>query len=489
MRSVGISGDHLHALARNDFSYFARGGMKVLLPATEILWNWHLDLICNRLEDVIEGRIRRLIINIPPRYGKSLITSVSLPAYILGRKPEAEVVCISYAQGLSEKMAHDTRRLMNSPYYHRLFGPRLTSPRAKLGELKTGQGGCRLATSVDGTLTGRGGDFILIDDPLKPGEAASDTCRQAVNDWYDSTVTSRLNNKETGAIVIIMQRLHEDDLVGHLTAQGDWEVLSLPAIAEENEVHVLRTPLGLRTHIRKAGEALHPQRESIAVIERERTRMGSYVFAAQYQQRPAPAGGGEIRPEWFRSYDAQRPPEFTQIVQSWDTASKDSERADYSVCTTWGQTRERQYYLLDVYRDRLQFPDLKRKLRQLAELHKASQVLIEDTASGIQLLQELRFEGLTSIHAIKPKGSKYERLIARTPLIEAGKVWIPDQAHWLDAFLHEVAMFPNGRHDDQIDSLSQALAWLHDTGGAAHWLWAMDEVDRLRGLNGGNQMS
>lgn len=145
-----------------------------------------------------------------------------------------------------------------------------------------------------------------------------------------------------------------------------------------------------------------------------------------------------------------------------------------------GQSRERNYYLLDVYRARLLFPDLKRKLRQLAELHKASHVIIEDTASGIQLLQELRLEGFASLQAVKPKGSKYERLIARTPLIEAGKVWIPDQAHWLEAFLHEVAMFPNGRHDDQIDSLSQALAWLHDTGGPAHWLWVMDEVDRMR---------
>ena len=477
--------DHIHALARQKFGFFARGAMKALLPATDLSWNWHLDLLCNRLEDVLEGRTQRLIINIPPRHGKSLIASVSLPAYILGLWPEAEVVCVSYAQGLTDKMASDTRRLMNSRFYQELFGPRLISPRAKLGELKTGQGGSRLATSVDGTLTGRGGDFIILDDPLNPGQAASETRRQAVNDWYDRTVPSRPNNKASGAIIVIMQRLHEDDLVGHLRAQGHWDVLSLPAIAEVDEVHDIRTPVGMRTHVRKQGEALHPERESLVQLEQRKSEMGSYDFAAQYQQRPAPRGGGVIKVEWFRTFDPEYPPEFFRIIQSWDTASKDSERSDYSVCTTWGQTKERHNYLLDVYRARLLFPDLKRKVRQLAELQKASHVLIEDTASGIQLIQEQRLEGFANIQAIKAKGSKYERMIAQTAAIEAGKVWIPNQAHWRDAFLDEAALFPNVTHDDQIDSMSQGLGWLNNHGGPEYWLWVMDEVDRRRGEGDG----
>lgn len=472
--------DHLRALARSSLAFFCRGGMKQLLPQTDILWNWHLDLIASRLEDVMEGRTRRLIINIPPRYGKSLLASVCFPAFILGHNPAAEVVCVSYAQDLAEKMASDTRRLMNSAYYLDLFGGRLASPRSRLAELKTLEGGCRLATSVEGTLTGRGGDIIIIDDPLKPSEARSDTQRLAVNRWYDSTAATRANNKETGAIIVIMQRLHEDDLVGHLQEQGHWEVLSLPAIAEEDEEHHIRTPLGVRTYRRKEGELLHPARESMERIREAQVTLGSYDFAAQYQQRPAPAGGGDIRPEWFPSFDPQRPPEFVRKVQSWDTAAKDGERNDYSACTTVGETKDRTYYVLDVYRGRLKFPELKRKVRELAELHEVSTVLIEDTSSGIQLIQEMRSEGFARLQAIKPKGSKYQRITARTAMIEAEKVWLPSQAHWRDGLLHEAAMFPNGKHDDQLDSLAQALEWMADCSGPEYWLWMMKEVDRMR---------
>ena len=247
MAPPDLTPEHLRALARRDFAFFARGSFKELHPATDILWNWHIDLIASHLMDVFEGRCRRLIINIPPRYGKSMLASIAFPAFILGHKPEAEVICVSYAQSLAEKMADTTRRLMTSKFYIDTFGPRLTSDRVKLSELKTNAGGSRLATSVEGTLTGRGGNFLIIDDPMKPNEASSDVRRASVNDWFDSTVFSRPNDKAKGAIIVIMQRLHEDDLVGHLLKHEGWTVLSLPAIAEENETHVFRTALGVRT--------------------------------------------------------------------------------------------------------------------------------------------------------------------------------------------------------------------------------------------------
>ena len=480
MASFKATPEHLRALARVSFPFFCRGGMQTLLPATPILSNWHLDLIANKLEDVMEGRCRRLIINIPPRYGKSLIGSVCFPAFILGRRPTAEVVCISYSAVLAEKMARDTRRLMNSGYYLGLFGQRLTSSRSRLGELKTPEGGGRLATSVEGTITGRGGNFIIIDDPLRPGDAMSDVKRQGVNNWFDSTIVSRPNNKETDGIVVIMQRLHEDDLVGHLITQGHWEVLSLPVIAEEDEEHQVRTPFGVQITRRKAGEALHPARESLARIAETRAGMSAYDFAAQFQQRPAPAGGGDIRPEWFRIYPAMSPPKFTRKIQSWDTAAKDSNRHDFSVCITLGETADRQWYIIDLYRERLLFPDLKRKIRELAELHEVSTVLIEDTSSGTQLFQDMRYEGFARLIPVKPKGSKNERMIACTPVIEGGKVWWPDQAHWRAIFENELLMFPSGKNDDQIDALSQGLKWISDTSGPAHFLWALDEVERQR---------
>lgn len=475
-----VTPEHLRALSRRSFPFFCRGAFLELNPSVNILWNWHLDLIASRMQDVMEGRCRRLIVNIPPRYGKSLIASVAFPAYVLGHNPHAELICASYAHGLSEKMARDTRRLMETPFYQQLFGTPLASNRESLTEIKTSAGGYRMATSVEGTLTGRGGNYIIIDDPMKPMDGASDVKRQAVNDWFDSTVVSRPNNKETDAIVIIMQRLHEDDLVGHLLGKGDWEVVSLPAVAETEETWTFMGPLGLASAHRAEGEALHPARESLARIAEVQSTMTAYDFAAQYQQRPAPAGGGEIRADWFRTFDPENLPSFTRVIQSWDTAATDGARSDYTVCMTIGETQDRNYYVLDCYRGRLLYPDLKRKVRELADLHGIKNVLIEKASSGEALSQEMRLEGFYKVYPITPKGSKYERIVARTALMEAGKVWLPAQAHWVPALIQEAVLWPNGRYDDQLDALSQGLQWMTDSSGPAYFLWALEEADRLR---------
>ena len=473
---------HLRALARKDFGFFARGGLQELHPAVRILWNWHLDLICSHLMDVFEGRTRRLIINIPPRYGKSLLASIAFPAFILGHRPEAEIICMSYAQDLSEGLAEKTRRLMNSQFYLDTFGPRLLSNRVRLRELKTSGGGSRLATSVEGTLTGRGGNFLIIDDAIKPQEAESEVRRNSVNQWFDSTVYSRTNDKAKGAIIVIMQRLHEDDLVGHITERGDWTVLSLPIIAEQDEMHSFNTALGRQTVFRKEGEALHPERESLEQIAITKTNMGTRDFLAQCQQRPAPKDGEIICWDWFRTFDPASPPKFTRIVQSWDTASTDKTQSDFSVGMTFGETSDQHWYLLDLYRGKLKFPDLRRKVRELADLHRATNVLIEHCASGIQLAQQLREEGFVKVEAIKPEGSKFERLTACSARIEAGKVWIPVQAHWLEPLRHELTFFPRGKHDDQADALSQGILWLSEMNEAANWLRTAREVLRLRSI-------
>ena len=232
-------------------------------------------------------------------------------------------------------------------------------PREPLAELATTDGGFRLATSVGGVLTGRGADVILIDDPLKPADAMSQSRRAAANDWFDSTLYSRLNDKQKGAIVIVMQRLHEDDLAGHVLGQGGWEVVSFPAVAEDDETHAIETPRGPWTFRRSAGAALDPAREPLPTLERIRATIGEYNFAAQYQQRPAPAGGGMIKAAWLQRFRLADPPPFDRIVQSWDTANKPSELADYSVCTTWGVKGPR-FYLLNVLRKKLSYPELRR---------------------------------------------------------------------------------------------------------------------------------
>lgn len=476
--TVTITPAHAQALARSNFAFFCRGAFKELLPTTKIHWNWHLDRIANEIEDVLSGKTRQLIINIPPRYGKSLIVSVALPAFLLGHDPTAEIVCVSYAQDLADKMAFDTRRLMNSAWYQGIFATRLSNPRAKLAELTTTAGGCRLATSTGGMLTGRGGNIVIIDDPLKPSEAISKLQREAVNLWFDTTVTTRTNDKEKGAKILIMQRLHENDLTGHLQAQGNWRVLSLPAIAEADEVHQIRTISGVHTIYRQEGEALHPERESLARIEESKTAMGSFAFAAQYQQRPAPAGGGLVREEWFGEYDPAHLPDCDRIYQSWDTASKASELADFSVCTTWGK-KGKLMFLLHVLRKRMEYPELKRTVIAHAKAYEADIVLIEDCASGMALLQDLKAEGLYKVQAVKPQGDKVMRFERQTAAIEAGFILLPRHAGWRPTYLDEVLVFPAGRYDDQVDSTAQALEFMQHHQGMTPDDW-MDFLKRDR---------
>jgi hypothetical protein len=221
---------------------------------------------------------------------------------LLQNYPAAQIICASYGQDLADKHSMDCRALMASQWYRGLFPTRLSSQKQSVQEFLTTQGGSRLSTSVGGVLTGRGADLIIIDDPLKPDEALSDTQRKAVNDWYDHTLYSRLNDKQSGIIVIIMQRLHQDDLVGHVLEQETWEHVRLPAIAEQEEIHLVESPLGSRWVSRHVGEALHPEREPLPILGHIRRTIGEYNFAGQYQQQPAPLGGGMVKTDWFKSY-------------------------------------------------------------------------------------------------------------------------------------------------------------------------------------------
>lgn len=460
-------------LLRNDFHAFLHRSFCELNPRTSFLDNWHVAVLAAKLEGVRRGETRRLIVNLPPRHLKSHAASVAFPAWWLGHDPSAQILCVSYGQELSDKLSRDCRALMTSRFYERLFATRLSPMRSAVEEFATTAHGFRLATSVGGVVTGRGGDVIVIDDPLKPEEAVSDSFRARVNDWYDNTLYSRLNDRRKGAIVLIMQRLHEDDLVGHVLAQEDWEVVSFPAIAEDDERYEIATASGVRTFGRKAGEALHAEREPLEEIERIRRALGSWNFAGQYQQRPAPVGGAMVKREWFKFFDSEPRP-FERIVQSWDTANKATELADYSVCTTWG-VKQKHFYLIDVFRRKLNYPELKRAVVARAGQFGAESVLIEDRASGTQLIQELVREGLVQVRKVVPDADKVMRLHAQTGAIENGFVHLPVHAPWLEEYLAELMTFPKSRHDDQVDSTSQALAWLSRPGPMASWLEMMEE--------------
>jgi predicted phage terminase large subunit-like protein len=451
------------AILRSDFYGFIERSFYELNPVTPFMDHWHIEVLAYELEQVRLGRTKRLIINLPPRSLKSHCASVALPTWILGHEPGAQIICASYAQDLSDKFASDCRTLMMSPMYKNIFPTRLSSLRPALHELITTRRGFRLATSVGGVLTGRGADILIIDDPLKPEEAASEVERKKVNDWYDHTLLTRLNDKRDGRIIVIMQRLHQNDLTGHLLEKEHWKVLRFPAIAAEDETFSVPTPFGnVRTYSRKTGEALHPEREDLATLEQMKSNLGSYNFAGQYQQSPAPQGGGMIKEKWFKTYTPQSLPEtFDYIFQSWDTANKVTELSDHSVCTTWGK-KGTYLYLLHVYRKKMDYPTLKRAVVEQAGLWGARLIVIEDKASGTQLIQELAFEGVYNIQSYQPgpNQDKVMRMFACCNLIENGWLYLPEKADWLTEFINELTVFPNGKYDDQVDSTSQALDWI-----------------------------
>jgi predicted phage terminase large subunit-like protein len=454
-----LTPNEYRALLRSDFTAFIERSFNELNPTTPYLSNWHIEVIAAELEACRRGETKRLIINVPPRSLKSHCVSVAFPAWLLGHDPSAQIIVASYAQELANKLSSDCRSLFASSFYRDLFSTRLSPQRQAVQEFMTTHQGFRLSTSIGGVLTGRGADFIIIDDPLKPDEALSDTLRKAVNDWFDHTLYSRLNNKRSGCIVLIMQRLHEDDLVGHVLGVEPWKVIRFPAIAEEDETHVIQSLYGTRRVGRRAGEALHPEREPLEVLNHLREALGEYNFAGQYQQSPAPLGGGLVKAEWFKIYSAvDLPAKFELIFQSWDTANKPTELSDYSVCTTWG-AKDKRLYLLNVYRKRVSYPELKRAVREQAEAFGAGTILIEDKASGTQLIQELVNEGVHSIKKYEPTMDKTMRMHSVTSTIENGFAHLPGKAAWLGEYLQELTSFPNGKYDDQADSTSQALDW------------------------------
>jgi predicted phage terminase large subunit-like protein len=455
-----MSGDArlLRAFLRQDLSIFVQKAFTTLEPGTRYLHNWHIDHLCWQLLRVERGELRRLIINVPPRSMKSLTVSVAFTAWVLGRDPTKKIICVSYAEDLARKLALDSRSLIESRWYRELFPAlRLTSQRPPLMNLATTAHGYRFAAGLNGSILGRGADLIVIDDPIKAVDALSAAERRRVNEAFDNTLYTRLNDKRRGAIVIIMQRLHEDDLVGHILTQGEWEVVALPAVATEDKSYQLSDDSS-DVHWRRAGDLLHPAREPHEVLEALRRAQGSLVFSAQYQQAPVPPEGNIVKREWLRTY-ATRPDSFDLVIASWDTASTLSGDADYSVGTVWG-ARGLDFFLLDLVRQRYEVPELRRAILALAQKWQLHQTIIEDSDIGRAIVQDLRRAHELRPILQRPRFDKEARFLAQSARFESGQVHVPADAPWLAPWLDELLGFPNTRHDDQADSTSQALNYL-----------------------------
>ena len=450
--------NELDATLRSDLSLFVRKVFATVSPNDAFKPNWHIEAIAHELTRCHAGENRRLLITQPPRSLKSICASVAFPAWALGHDPTQRFLCVSYSEGLANEFTRQFRMVTESEWYRRVFpGMRLKTETRT--EAITTRGGGRVALSVGGSITGRGADFIIIDDPLKAEDGASETARTRVIDWYHGTLSTRLNDKEQGVIILVMQRLHQEDLAGFVIERGGWHELNLPAIATDDQA----VPVGPdEMYHRKEGSILHPERESRETLERIKAEIGSLQFSHNTSRAP-------FRPKATSSSASGSGPMTLPPLavpgsgscKAGTSATTTDERNDWSVCTTWA-IKQKKFYLLDVWRDQVEFPALRRKIIDHALSYQVQTVLIEKAGPGLQLVQEPRNDqtpGFPWPTGIVPEGDKWMRMEAQTPRFEAGHVLLPEEAPWLADFLDELLTFPRGRHDDQVDSVSQFLKW------------------------------
>lgn len=443
-------------LMRRHFPLFLMRAFPHIKGGQLLAPNWHHSAMAYELERVRRGENLRLLVTLPPRSLKSMTISSVWIAWMLGLDPSLNFVGVSYSNELQGKLARDCLAIMQSSWYKEVFPGTILSARRRAMDFETTRHGGRLGTSITGTLTGRGGDIIVLDDVIKPDEADSDVVRENVNEWYRSTLASRLNNKESGAIIVVMQRLHQFDLPGMLLEAGGWDQLCLPAIAPAEELVPL---LDGTIHRRGAGEALHPQHESLAALERIRREMGSHRFAAQYLENPVPAEGNIIKAIWLKTSSNDLDRSHGYIIQSWDTGNKVGPNCAYSCCVT-ALVRGNDVYILHVLRRRMEIHELRNAVIELARAYNARELLIEDMASGQQLIQELlriKPHGVPVPIPEKPSTDKESRIRGVAAMIEAGQLHLPREEPWLVDFKAELLGFPHTRYRDQVDALSQLL--------------------------------
>lgn len=442
-------------LAERGLAEYVKQAWRVIEPHTALYWNWHIELICEYLEALHAGQIQDLIINEPPRHMKSTVCSVCFPSWVWIREPGHQFLTASYGSDLATRDSVKSRRIIESAWYQARWGDRfkLTTDQNVKTRYENDQGGHRIATSVGGGATGDGGDTIIVDDPHNIQEIYSKTKRRTVQRWWDEVISTRRNNPSTARRLVIMQRGHQDDLIGHLIKVGGYEMLVIPTEAEKKTVH--RFPISGREVHREEGDLLWPDRFNAEFVTKEKPRMGTFAWSAQYQQHPVPITGGLLKRDWWKFYKVL-PGDVEPFTQSWDTASKEGQSNDYSVCIT-ATRNETGIYLTDLWRDKVLFPALKVAARGQFTRYNAMAVLIEDKSSGIALQQSLQHDSLMPIQPVQVDRDKVSRVSAISPTIEAGNVWLPEDAWWTQILIDECADFPNGENDDMVDALSQLL--------------------------------
>src|SRR5260370_9866362 len=400
-------------LAKRSLVEFVRQAWPIL-ERKKIEWNWHLDLICEYLEQVSAGAISRLVINCPPRFMKSLLVSVFWPVWTWTTHPETRWLFASYAKSLALKHSRDRRKLLLSDWYSSTFpGVRLSGDDNTQAAFSNTAEGAMRATSVGASVTGFGAETIVIDDLINPAQADSEAERTTGLRWYDESLSTRHNDKKTGRTVIVEQRTHLEDPTGHVVAQGGWVHLSVPSEFQRHTVFVF--PRSGRQVVWEEGDVLWRKREDKPQLEAAKQRLGSYAYSSQYLQDPVPRGGALFREEWLHRTYREPPAHFDKLIISLDTAFKTGESANYSAAVVIGLlaepdgTHEPGYYVLRAWHDRLPFNQLKRFVVALAAEFNPDEVLVEDAASGQSLIQELTAATVLPLKAVKVDSDKFSR--------------------------------------------------------------------------------
>jgi len=412
----------------------------------------HLALVCDKLEKVERGEIKRLMIFMPPRHGKSMTVTKTFPSYYLGKHPDRRVIEVSYGEDLAQQFGASNRDKVYE-FGSQLFGVEVSPTQAKKTSWEIAEhGGGMISVGVGCGITGNGADLLIIDDPIKSREEAeSPTYRKKLLAEYQSSIFTRLH--AGASIIIILTRWHDQDLAASLLEIDgeEWDVLSLPAVCENPETDLLH---------REYGETLWPEHGyDRAWAEKTKRTIGTYAWSSLYQQTPSPSEGGAFKREWWKFYK-RLPSDAKNFVQSWDCTFKDKETSDFVVGQVWCECGPDKY-LVDQIRGRMSFTETLNAIRQLsAKYPQAVRKLVEDKANGSAVMNVLKRE-LPGLIPIEPEGGKFARASSVTPYAEAGNIYLPDPsiAPWIMDYVEEMAMFPIGAHDDQLDATSQYVNW------------------------------
>lgn len=468
--------------------HFVQGAWEILEPSEPYRHNWHIDTICDHLEAVSRGEIKNLLINVPPGAMKSLLVSVIWPAWEWSQNKSLRYFCASYSEDISIRDNLKCRDIIKSTWYQRLWPDvQVRRDSDQKSQYMIIGGGGRIASSVGGRGTGHHPDRKIVDDPHNVRQSESDTERNNAISWFDRTLSSRGASRNS-ATVVIMQRLHELDLSGHIAAredyEEDWVHLVIPM---EYDGDRSRSPLGRVDPRKKDGELLWPSLYSEKVVKTLKIGLGAYGVAGQLQQRPAPSGGGIIKRDHFKLWPATRAtPDLIYVIQSYDTAFTENTSNDPTACTTWGLFEDKgavSVILLDAWSDYLEYPDLRRKIISewnatyggvlndpMRPSRRADIVLIEEKGSGISLIQDLR-QARIPVRTYNPgRADKISRAHQITPFLDMGSVYILESKKdigepitWARDHVKQCEQFPNGAHDDSVDTMTQCLIYLRDS--------------------------